>query len=42
MANAKSKALKADKGISLKRQKEHDNLRNKAIADNWMKKLKNE
>lgn len=43
--NSKHKALKKakqDKGITMKRQNEHDSSRSKAIADNWMRKLKNE
>lgn len=39
--SAKSKALQG-KGISSERQKEHDGVRTKAIADNWMRKLKND
>lgn len=42
--NPKKSALdkvKKGKGISLARQKEHDEIRTKAISDQWMKHLRN-
>lgn len=43
-SSPKDKALskKMSGGITSSRQKAHDDLRTKAIADNWMKRLKNE